>query len=226
MAGMQRFNMLAKIGGLATLAALSISSSVAAQTDGGAPDATAAPAAAQVDAENILYLDLSSGGRVTIQLNPQVAPNHVERIKTLARQGFYNGIVFHRVIPGEIAQGGDPTGTGRGSSELPDIKAEFSKTPHLRGTISMARAADPDSANSQFFICLRPTFFFDNKYTVFGRVTSGMQFVDAIAPGEPPANPTRILQASIAADNKPVPDFSIAAAPAETKISVDDLGAN
>ncbi len=226
MVGASRYNMFAKIGCLTALAALSFASPVAAQSDGAAPSATAAPAAAQVDAENILYLDLSSGGRVTIQLNPQVAPNHVERIKTLARQGFYNGIVFHRVIPGEIAQGGDPTGTGRGSSELPDIKAEFSKTPHLRGTISMARAADPDSANSQFFICLRPTFFFDNKYTVFGRVTSGMQFVDAIAPGEPPANPTRILQASIAADNKPAPDFNLAAAPAETKISVDDLGAN
>lgn len=185
------------------------------------PTAPAAP-----DPENILYLDLSTGGRVAIQLYPQSAPNHVERIKTLARRGFYNGLTFHRVIPGEIAQGGDPTGTGRGNSDLPDLKAEFNQLPHLRGTLSMARANDVDSANSQFFIVYQPTFFYDGKYTAFGRVMTGMQYVDAIAPGEPPANPSRILQASIAADNKPLPDFSVAAAPAEKQITVSDLSGN
>ena len=163
-----------------------------------------APAAGP-DLENTLYLDLSTGGRVTIQLFPQIAPAHVERIKTLTRQGFYDGIIFHRVIDGFMAQTGDPTGTGQGDSDLPDLKAEFNPMPHLRGTVSMARTNDPDSANSQFFICFLPRFSLDNKYTVFGRVTRGMQYVDAIARGEPPAQPDRIVQASIAADNKPAP---------------------
>ena len=167
---------------------------------------TAAPAT--VDQENILHLDLSTGGRVSIMMFPNAAPAHVERIKTLARRGFYNGLTFHRVIEGFMAQTGDPTGTGAGSSDLPDLTAEFSAVPHLRGTVSMARATDPNSANSQFFICFQPKFTLDNTYTVFGRVIAGMQYVDAIARGEPPAQPDRILQASIAADNVPAPDFA------------------
>jgi cyclophilin family peptidyl-prolyl cis-trans isomerase len=181
----------------------------------------AAPAA--VDAENILHLDLSTGGRVSILLNPTLAPAHVERIKTLTRQKFYDGIVFHRVIEGFMAQTGDPTGTGTGSSKLPDLKAEFSATPHLRGTVSMARANEPDSANSQFFICFQPRFSLDNKYTVFGRVIAGMPFVDSIVRGEPPAQPDRIIRASIGADNIPPPDFSALAKPAAPQITVDDL---
>jgi peptidylprolyl isomerase len=192
-----------------------------------AQDAAPAPAAPAADpAENTLHLDLSTGGRVTILMFPDVAPAHVERIKTLARQGFYNGIVFHRVIEGFMAQTGDPTGTGTGGSPLPDLKAEFNDRPHLRGTVSMARAQGDDSANSQFFICFLPRFALDKKYTVFGRVISGMQFVDAIARGEPPASMDRILQASVAADNVPPPDFAALArpaAPAEAQISVADL---
>lgn len=161
------------------------------------------PTPAATDPENMLVLDLSTGGRVTIQMFPAIAPAHVERIKTLTRQGFYNGVIFHRVIDGFMAQTGDPKGTGLGGSELPDLKAEFNRTPHLRGTVSMARTNEPDTANSQFFICFQPRFSLDNKYTVFGRVTSGMQFVDAIERGEPPANPSKVIQASIAADNVP-----------------------
>lgn len=179
--------------------------------------------------EDMLVLDLSTGGRVTIQMFPANAPAHVERIKTLTRQGFYNGVVFHRVIEGFMAQTGDPKGTGQGGSELPDLKAEFNKTPHLRGTVSMARTNEPDTANSQFFICFQPRFSLDNKYTAFGRVTSGMQFVDAIQRGEPPASPSRIIQASIASDNVPPPSFvapAPVAAPAEAPITVDQLSGN
>ena len=171
-------------------------------------DAQPAAAPAAVDQENILHLDLSTGGRVSIMLFSNVAPAHVERIKTLARRGFYNNLTFHRVIEGFMAQTGDPTGTGTGSSDLPDLTAEFNAVPHLRGTVSMARATDPNSANSQFFICFQPKFSLDNTYTAFGRVIAGMKFVDAIARGEPPAQPDRILQASIAADNIPPPDFA------------------
>lgn len=153
--------------------------------------------------ENVLLLDLSNGGRVAIRLKPDWAPEHVARIKALAAQGFYNGIIFHRVIEGFMAQTGDPTGTGRGGSDLPDLKAEFNMFPHVRGTVSMARAADEDSANSQFFIVFYPRFSLDRTYTNFGRVIAGMDAVDAIERGEPPANPTRVLQASIAADGKP-----------------------
>ncbi|TPE63757.1 peptidylprolyl isomerase [Sandaracinobacter neustonicus] len=160
-----------------------------------------------LDPENILYLDLSTGGRVAILLRPQAAPNHVERIKTLVRRGFYDGIVFHRVIDGFMAQTGDPKGTGEGGSDLPDLKAEFNDLPHVRGAVSMARTQDPNSANSQFFIMFQPLLRLDRTYTVFGRVFSGMQWVDAIERGEPPANPSRILQASIAADNKAPPAF-------------------
>ncbi len=189
----------------------------------------AAPAPVAPEPENMLHLDLSTGGRVTILLYPALAPAHVERIKTLTRQGFYNGLVFHRVIDGFMAQTGDPTGSGSGDSELPDLKAEFTKTPHLRGTVSMARTNEPDTANSQFFICFLPRFALDNKYTVFGRVTAGMQYVDAIARGEPPAQPDKIVQASIGADNLPPPAAAPAlpSAPAPSfespTISVDDL---
>jgi peptidylprolyl isomerase len=158
-----------------------------------------------LEAENVLHLDLSTGGRVTIQLRPDVAPRHVERIKMLARRGFYNGVVFHRVIDGFMAQTGDPTGTGQGGSELPDLKAEFNALPHVRGAVSAARTSAPDTANSQFFITFAPRFSLDREYTVFGRVVGGMQYVDAIERGEPPATPSRIVKASIGADKVPPP---------------------
>jgi peptidylprolyl isomerase len=167
-----------------------------------------------LDPENTLLLDLSSGGRVAIQLRPDAAPAHVERMKTLARRGFYNGLIFHRVIEGFMAQGGDPKGDGTGGSDLPDLKAEFNRLPHVRGALAAARAEEPDSANSQFYIMLVPRLAMDGKYTVYGRVVSGMNFVDAINRGEPPADPTRILQASIAADNRPAPLSAPVAAPA------------
>jgi peptidylprolyl isomerase len=160
-------------------------------------------AAPALEPENTLNLDLSTGGRVVIQLRPDAAPNHVERIKTLARQGFYNGLIFHRVIEGFMAQGGDPTGDGTGGSPLPDLAAEFSPLPHVRGVVSAARAEDKDSANSQFFIMFSPRLSLDKKYTVFGRVVSGMEYVDRIERGEPPANPTRIVRASVGSDNIP-----------------------
>jgi cyclophilin family peptidyl-prolyl cis-trans isomerase len=158
-----------------------------------------------VEPENILVLDLSNGGRVMIRLMPAWAPGHVERIKTLAAQGFYNGIIFHRVIDGFMAQTGDPTGTGQGGSQLPDLKAEFNFMPHVRGTVSMARTEAPDSANSQFFIVFYPRFALDHRYTNFGRVIAGMDVVDQIAKGEPPSNPTKIVQASLLSENKPRP---------------------
>jgi peptidylprolyl isomerase len=159
------------------------------------------------DLDNILYLDLSNGQRVAIRLMPQWAPQTVERIKTLTRQGFYDGIIFHRVIDGFMAQTGDPTGTGQGGSPLPNLKAEFNGLPHVRGTVSMARAADEDSANSQFFIVFYPHFGLDRNYANFGRVIANMAAVDAIHRGEPPADPTYIVQASIASDHKP-PKFT------------------
>jgi len=163
------------------------------------------PASLPLDPENIWDLDLSTGGRVRIQLRPDVAPNHVARIKELTRQGFYNGLKFHRVIEGFMAQGGDPKGDGTGGSTLPDLKQEFNLLPHLRGSVSMARAQSEDSANSQFFILFLPRMQLDKKYTVFGRVIEGIQYVDAIPLGEPPANPAVIVQASIESDGKPVP---------------------
>src|SRR5215470_12312874 len=138
--------------------------------------------AAAPDPENTLYLDLKDG-RVVIELRPDLAPKHVARIKELARKGFYDGIVFHRVIDGFMAQGGDPTGTGSGGSGV-KLPAEFSKEPFVRGTVGMARAANPDSADSQFFICFAPAPFLDGKYTIWGRVTEGMEFVDQIVKGE------------------------------------------
>lgn len=150
--------------------------------------------------QDIWHLDLSTGGSVVIAMRPDKAPNHVARIRTLTRAGFYDGVIFHRVIDGFMAQTGDPKGTGEGGSPLPDLKAEFNDLPHLRGAVSMARAQGEDSANSQFFIVLQPVMRLDGKYTVFGRVTQGMNFVDAIAKGEPPANPSKIIHAWIEAD--------------------------
>lgn len=158
-----------------------------------------------VDPDNILALDLSNGGRVLIRLVPEWAPTHVDRIKTLTKEGFYNGVTFHRVIDGFMAQTGDPTGTGGGGSKLPDLKAEFNYLPHVRGTVSMARTDEPDTANSQFFIVFYPRFALDHRYTNFGRVIAGMDIVDTIERGEPPASPTKILQASILSENKPRP---------------------
>ena len=177
--------------------------------------------------EYMLHLDLSTGGRVTIQLYPHVAPTHVARVKELARAGFYDGLKFHRVIDGFMAQTGDPTATGTGASQLPDLTAEFNATPHLRGTLSMARANDPNSANSQFFIMLQPRFSLDRNYTAFGRVVSGMQYVDAIQRGEPPAVMSRMVQVSVAADNKPVPPASalVEEAPPAAVPSIADLNA-
>ena len=152
------------------------------------------------DPENTLFLDLKDG-RVVIELRPDLAPNHVKRIKELVRQHFYDGVVFHRVIEGFMAQTGDPTGTGTGGSGQ-KLKAEFSKEPHSRGAVSMARAASPDSADSQFFIVFSDARFLDGQYTVWGRVTSGMEFVDKIARGEPPAKPDKIVKMQVAADVK------------------------
>ena len=149
-------------------------------------------------ADETLTLTLSSGGDVVIKLRPDLAPGHVERIATLAREGFYDGVVFHRVIPGFMAQGGDPSGTGTGGSNLPDLKAEFNAEPHDRGACSMARTANPDSANSQFFICFDDASFLDRQYTVWGRVESGMEHVDALPVGEPPREPGKIVKAVVA----------------------------
>jgi peptidylprolyl isomerase len=162
---------------------------------------TLSGAASGQDLENTLYLDLSAG-RVVIQLRPDLAPKHVARIKELTRAGFYNGIVFHRVIPGFMAQTGDPTGTGRGGSDKPDLPAEFSDQPFERGTIGMARTSDPDSANSQFFIMFAPAPHLNGQYTVWGQVVDGMQFVDQIAKGEPPTHPDKIIKMQVAADAK------------------------
>jgi cyclophilin family peptidyl-prolyl cis-trans isomerase len=156
-----------------------------------------APAA---DPQNVLNLQISTGGTVRIMLRPDVAPNHVERMRTLVRAGFYDGLIFHRVIEGFMAQGGDPQGTGTGGSPLPDLKAEFNSLMHLRGALSMARADSENSANSQFFIVFSPSMKLDGKYTVFGRVFAGMEYVDAIERGEPPANPSRIVRAWLDSD--------------------------
>ena len=144
-----------------------------------------------------LTLSLSTGGNVVIKLRPDLAPGHVERITELAKSGFYDGVVFHRVIPGFMAQGGDPTGTGYHGSDLPDLKAEFSAEPHVRGVASMARSQNPDSANSQFFIVFDDARFLDNQYTVWGNVESGMEYIDALPAGEPPREPGKILKATV-----------------------------
>ncbi len=137
------------------------------------------------------------GGDVVIKLRPDLAPGHVERITELAKEGFYDGVVFHRVIDGFMAQGGDPTGTGMGGSDKPDIPAEFNDAKHVRGTCSMARTMDPNSANSQFFICFDDARFLDRQYTVWGEVESGMEHIDALPKGEPPREPGKIVKATV-----------------------------
>ena len=160
-----------------------------------------AGAAAAATPENTLIIELATG-EVTVDLLPDVAPKHVARIKELARAGFYDGIVFHRVIPGFMAQTGDPTGTGTGGSDKANLPAEFSRQPFERGTLGMARSQSPNSANSQFFICFERSSWLDGQYTVFGKVTKGMDLIDKIAPGEPPAKPDRMVKVRVAADPK------------------------
>jgi len=155
--------------------------------------------ATALDPENALLIQLD-GGPVTVELLPDVAPQHVARIKELTRDGFYDGIVFHRVIDGFMAQTGDPTGTGRGGSTKPDLPAEFSDVPFERGTLGMARTQNPNSANSQFFITFGPTSHLNGQYTVWGRVVDGMEHVDAIKRGEPPRNPDAMLSVRVLAD--------------------------
>jgi len=161
-----------------------------------APSARPAP---RLEPDNTLLLDLKDG-RVTIRLRPDLAPKHVAQIKTLAKRGFYDGLVFHRVIPGFMAQTGDPTGTGTGGSNLPNVPSEFTVEPFRRGTVGMARASDPNSANSQFFICFADARFLDRQYTVWGKVIEGMDNVDQFARGEPVRNPDKIIKATIAAE--------------------------
>jgi cyclophilin family peptidyl-prolyl cis-trans isomerase len=183
----------------ALLASLAVPAS--AQLVPGPAGRAAAPL--PTDTQNLWLLDLSTGGRVTILLRPDVAPKMVERVKTLTRQHFYDGLTFHRVIEGFMAQGGDPKGDGTGGSTLPNVPSEYNYLPHVRGAVSAARADDPNSANSQFFIVFQPRLTLDKKYTVFGRVIDGMGYVDTIERGEPPQNPSRVLHAYIAADNPP-----------------------
>jgi peptidylprolyl isomerase len=155
-----------------------------------------APADVAANPANHLFLDLSNGGKIEVQMRPDLAPHHVERVQTLVRQGFYNGLTFHRVIPGFMAQGGDPKGTGEGGSSLPDLKAEFTQVPFLRGTVAAARLGDnPNSSNSQFFIMFAPNPGMIGEYSIWGRVVAGMDAVDSIAVGEPPENPTKIVRA-------------------------------
>ena len=163
--------------------------------------ALAAPALADDDKDNTLILT-TKHGKVVIRLRPDLAPKTVAQIKTLTKHKFYDGIVFHRVIPGFMAQTGDPTGAGSGGSDLPDLKAEFSSEPFKRGTLGMARASDPDSANSQFFICFADAAFLNGKYTVFGEVVSGMDVVDKIKAGEPPVDPDKIVTLRLAGEAK------------------------
>lgn len=206
---------------LALLGALFATAAIAKKEPKPSPTAAPAQPVPPVTPDNTWVLDLSSGGRVLVQLRPDKAPETVARIKTLTRSGFYNGLTFHRVIEGFMAQGGDPKGTGEGGSTLPDLKAEFNDMPHVRGTVSMARADAVDSANSQFFIMLMPTLRLDNHYTPFGRVISGMQYVDAINRGEPPADPSKIVRAWIQSDGEnaalvPLPAPVATPAPAPT----------
>jgi peptidylprolyl isomerase len=157
--------------------------------------------AKSLDPENTLYMQLTYG-RVVIQLRPDLAPNHVKRVKELTRAGFYDGLTFHRVIENFMAQGGDPRGDGTGGSDKPNLKAEFSKANFGRGSIGAARGEDPNTANSQFFICFGDCSFLNGQYTLWGQVVEGMEFVDKIKRGEPPANPDRIVRMQVAADVK------------------------
>jgi peptidylprolyl isomerase len=153
-----------------------------------------------LDPENTIYLDLKDG-RVVIELLPEIAPEHVNRIKELSREGFYDGLLFHRVLPGFMAQTGDPTATGMGGSFKDDLRAEFTnKESFTRGAVGMARSSSPNSANSQFFIVFDDASFLDGEYTLFGRVVEGMEYVDNITPGEPPSNPDKIVKMQVAAD--------------------------
>lgn len=179
------------------------------------PVSVNAPAEIAADPANRWMLELSNGGKVVIQLRPDVAPQHVYRIQQLTAAGFYDGLTFHRVITGFMAQGGDPLGTGEGGSKLPDLPAEFNDLPHLRGVASMARAQEPNTGNSQFFIMLAPRFALDHKYSAFGRVIEGMGAVDAIAVGEPPAQPTKIVRATIGGPLPAPPVVAAAPAPAQ-----------
>src|SRR5437868_4141645 len=154
-----------------------------------------APPEIAANKANHLFLQLSTGGTVEIVLRPDLAPHHIERIQTLVRRGSYNGLTFHRVIPGFMAQGGDPRGTGDGGSELPDLKAEFTAVPFMRGSIGAARTSNPNTANSQFFIMFAPHPELDGNYTIMGRVVAGMDAADAITPGEPPQQPATIVKA-------------------------------
>lgn len=163
---------------------------------------TTATPDAKADTGNTIEMEVSSGGVVVIELLPDIAPKHVERIKQLASEGFYDDITFHRVIPGFMAQTGDPTGTGMGSSKYDDLPAEFSNYVYKRGTVGMARGGSPDSGNSQFFICFTDTgcTFLTGEYTVFGQVSSGMEHIDAVAAGEPPATPDSIISMKLAGE--------------------------
>ena len=162
---------------------------------------TTTTSAADLDPANTINLQLKDG-TVVIKLMPDIAPNHVARIKELTKMGFYDGIVWHRVIDGFMAQTGDPTGTGMGGSDLPDLKAEFNDYNFGRGAIGAARSQSPDSANSQWFICFDDCSFLNGQYTVWGQVVSGMEFVDKIKRGEPPTDPDKIIKMQIAADAK------------------------
>lgn len=177
------------------------------------------PAKAEIkDPENTLYMQIEGSGTVTIELRPDLAPKHVERMKKLTREDFFSGIVFHRVIEGFMAQTGDPTGTGMGGSDYPDIEAEFSSANFGRGVVGMARAADPNSANSQFFICFDDCSFLNGQYTIWGEVTDGMEFVDGVARGEPPASPDKIARMVVAADL----ETKTEEAPAEAETPAED----
>lgn len=167
--------------------------------------ASNAALADDMDKDNTIYMRVKDKGTVTIQLRPDLAPKHAERLKALTAEGFYDGVIFHRVIDGFMAQTGDPTGTGMGGSELPDLPAEFTDEEYVRGTIGMARSSSPDSANSQFFICFTDTgcSFLKGQYTVLGQVTDGMSVIDDVNKGEPPASPDMIEKMVLANDAAP-----------------------
>jgi len=209
--------------GLLTLLLCLVSPNAFAQEDGGGDSER------QISPENVLVLDLETG-TVFIEMFPEIAPAHVERVRTLANQGFYDNVVFHRVIEGFMAQGGDPTGTGTGGSDLPDLPAEFSAIHHQRGIVSMARSSQPDSANSQFFIMLadRPSGArswsqLDGSYTIWGRVIEGMDYVDAIILGEPPEEPTEIVRARIAATEFPGIPFIVGPADLPERVAITQM---
>lgn len=202
---MRRLMLAASIAGTLAASVAAFTLPAVAQAQAGSRPIVVAQAD-KVDPRNVVLLD-TAHGRVTIGLRPDLAPSHAERIRTLASKGFYDGVVFHRVIPGFMAQTGDPTGTGRGGSDLPDLKAEFSSAPFKRGTVGMARSASPDSANSQFFICFDEASFLNGQYTVIGEVIEGMDAVDRIKAGTQAnngavTNPDKIVRMRLASDGK------------------------